>query len=154
MSFLRLSSDVVDSNTLHLLLSSVFLNYSQGPYLVCEDEYGRANLQEMKDNLPEDQRSPCQQLGYRSMSVIPLYLQGGDNMILLLSASFLFIGVGNWLISNTRINDIDEAKYFSMIISGLLLQFLILVYNVFYSKHLFINMINNVWHSLVYNILI
>jgi len=113
-----------------LLLSSVFLNYSQGPYLVCEEEYGRNALQEMKDNLPEDQRSPCQHLGYRSMSVIPLYLQGGDNMILLLSASFLFIGVGNWLISNTRINDIDEAKYFSMIISGLLLQFLILVYNV------------------------
>ena len=113
-----------------LLLSSVFLNYAQGPYLICEDEYSRGGLAEMKDNLPEDQRSPCQNAGYRNMSVVPLYLQGGDNMILLMAASFLFIGVGNWLISNTKINDIDEAKYFSMIISGLVLQFLILVYNV------------------------
>jgi len=113
-----------------LLLSSIFLNYAQGPYLICEAEYSRSELEEMTLNLPEDQRSPCQTLGYRNMSVIPLYLQGGDNMILLMAASFLFIGVGNWLVSNTRINDIDEAKYFSMIISGLVLQFLILVYNV------------------------
>ena len=55
-------------------------------------------------------------------------------MILLLSATFLFIGVANSLISNTKINDIDEAKYFSMILSGLGLQFLILVFNVVTSE--------------------
>ena len=55
-------------------------------------------------------------------------------MMVLLSATFLFLGVSNYLISNTRINDIDEAKYFSMILSGLGLQFAILVFNVMTSE--------------------
>ena len=55
-------------------------------------------------------------------------------MMMLLSATFLFLGVANYLISNTKINDIDEAKYFSMILSGLGLQFAILVFNVVTSE--------------------
>ena len=54
---------------------------------------------------------------------------GQDSTIMLLAATFLFIGIGNWLISSTRINDIDEAKYMTMIISGLVLQYLIFAYN-------------------------
>ncbi len=54
---------------------------------------------------------------------------GQDSTIMLLAATFLFIGIGNWLVSSTRINDIDEAKYMTMIISGLVLQYLIFAYN-------------------------
>ena len=55
-------------------------------------------------------------------------------VLAVLSATLLFLGVANWLISNTKINDIDEAKYFSMILSGLGLQFAILVFNVVTSE--------------------
>ncbi|GIR27881.1 MAG: hypothetical protein CM15mP42_08310 [Methanobacteriota archaeon] len=44
------------------------------------------------------------------------------------------MGVSNYLISNTKINDIDEAKYFSMILSGLGLPIFILVFNVVTSE--------------------
>ena len=47
---------------------------------------------------------------------------GQDSTIMLLAATFLLIGIGNWLVSSTRINDIDEAKYMTMIISGLVLS--------------------------------
>ena len=80
--------------------------------------------------VPEDLRTDCQDKGYKNLQAVPFDMGNGSNMVLLLSATFLFIGVTNWLISNTKINDIDEAKYFSMILSGLGLQFAILVFNV------------------------
>ena len=54
---------------------------------------------------------------------------GQDSTLMLLAATFLFVGIGNWLIGSTRINDINEAKYMTMIISGLVLQYLIFAYN-------------------------
>ena len=71
----------------------------------------------------EDELNRLQNLGYQNLQVVPFDFGNGSNMMVLLSATFLFIGVVNYLISNTKINDIDEAKYFSMILSGLGLQF-------------------------------
>ena len=113
-----------------LLFSSVFYNYSLGPYAICDGEYTPSELLDLKNNVPEDLRTECQNKGYKNLQAVPFDLGNGSNMILLLSATFLFLGVANSLISNTKINDIDEAKYFSMILSGLGLQFLILVFNV------------------------
>ncbi len=129
-----------------LLISSVFFNYAQGPYLICTDEYGTSprteiidgnvtimdsELEEMRNNIDFEEQTVCQRVGYKALLVKPFYLEGGgsDSMILLLASTFIFIGAGNWLISSTKIRDIEEAKYFSMIISGLVLQFLILAYN-------------------------
>ena len=129
-----------------LLLSSVFFNYAQGPYLICTDEYGTSprteiiagnvtfmdsELEEMRANIDFEEQTVCQRVGYKALLVKPFYLEGGgsDGMLLLLASTFIFIGAGNWLISSTKIRDIEEAKYFSMIISGLVLQFLILAYN-------------------------
>ena len=129
-----------------LLISSVFFNYAQGPYLICTDEYGTSprteiiggnvtfmdsELEEMRANIDFEEQTVCQRVGYKALLVKPFYLEGGgsDSMILLLASTFIFIGAGNWLISSTKIRDIEEAKYFSMIISGLVLQFLILAYN-------------------------
>jgi MoxR-like ATPase len=117
-----------------LLLSSIFYNYSLGPYSICVDELSKSELLELNFNVDEELQTECQQMGYDSLSAVPLDMGSGDNMILLMAATFLFAGVGNWLISNTKINDVVEAKYFSMIISGLLLQFLILAYNVVTSE--------------------
>ena len=113
-----------------LLFSSVFYNYSLGPYAICDGEYTPSELLDLKNNVPEELRTECQNKGYKNLQAVPFDLGNGSNMMLLLSATFLFLGVTNWLVSNTKINDIDEAKYFSMILSGLGLQFLILVYNV------------------------
>jgi len=129
-----------------LLISSVFFNYAQGPYLICTDEYGTSprteiidgnvtfmdsELEEMRANIDFEEQTVCQRVGYKALLVKPFYLEGGgsDSMILLLASTFIFIGAGNWLISSTKIRDIDEAKYMTMIISGLVLQFLILAYN-------------------------
>ena len=113
-----------------LLFSSVFFNYSLGPYATCDTKLAQADLQNILLNVPEEDITECQKLGYQNLQVVPFDLGNGSNMMMLLSATFLFLGVTNWLISNTKINDIDEAKYFSMILSGLGLQFAILVFNV------------------------
>ncbi len=116
-----------------LLFSVPFYNYSLGPFAVCNDEMTPGERFTYVTNATEEAKSQiteCQLLGYNNLGVKPLDLGNGDNMILLLSATFIFLGVTNWLISNTKINDIDEAKYFSMILSGLGLQFAILVFNV------------------------
>ena len=117
-----------------LLVSSVFYNYSLGPYSICVNEFSAEDLQYMEENVPLEYQTECEQIGFENYSTLPLFMKGGDNMILLMAATFLFAGVGNWLISNTKINDVVEAKYFSMILSGLLLQFLILAYNVVTSE--------------------
>ena len=117
-----------------LLLSSIFYNYSLGPYSICVDELSKSELLDLNLNVDEELQTECQKMGYDSLSAVPLDMGSGDNMILLMAATFLFAGVGNWLISNTKINDVTEAKYFSMILSGLLLQFLILAYNVTTSE--------------------
>jgi len=129
-----------------LLISSIFFNYAQGPYLICTDEYGTtprseiingtvifmdSELEEMRNNIEFEEQTVCQKVGYKALLVKPFYLEGGGSgsMILLMASTFIFIGAGNWLITSTKIRDIDEAKYFSMILSGLVLQFLILAYN-------------------------
>ncbi len=117
-----------------LLLSSVFYNYSLGPYSICVNQFSAEDLLDLNEHVDLDNQTECEQIGYENYSTLPLFMEGGDNMILLMAATFLFAGVGNWLISNTKINDVVEAKYFSMIISGLLLQFLILAYNVVTSE--------------------
>ncbi|HIM86397.1 MAG TPA: AAA family ATPase [Candidatus Poseidoniales archaeon] len=117
-----------------LLVSSVFYNYSLGPYSICVNEFSAEDLQYLEENVPLEYPTECEQIGFENYSTLPLFMKGGDNIILLMAATFLFAGVGNWLISNTKINDVVEAKYFSMILSGLLLQFLILAYNVVTSE--------------------
>ncbi|MEC7687178.1 MAG: AAA family ATPase [Candidatus Thermoplasmatota archaeon] len=83
-------------------------------------------------NKEEDDRGTCQLLDTPHKDINVTFVDfsaGQDSTIMLLAATFLFIGIGNWLISSTRINDLDEAKYMTMIISGLVLQYLIFAYN-------------------------
>jgi len=84
-----------------LLLSSIFYNYSLGPYSICVDELSKSELLDLNLNVEEELQTECQQMGYDTLSAVPLDMGSGDNMILLMAATFLFAGVGNWLISNT-----------------------------------------------------
>ena len=80
----------------------------------------------------EDDRGACQllEIPHKDINVTFVdFSAGQDSTIMLLAATFLFIGIGNWLVSSTRINDLNEAKYMTMIISGLVLQYLIFAYN-------------------------
>ena len=84
----------------------------------------------------EDDRGACQllEIPHKDINVTFVdFSAGQDSTIMLLAATFLFIGIGNWLVSSTRINDINEAKYMTMIISGLVLQYLIFAYNMLSS---------------------
>ena len=117
-----------------LLFSSVFYNFSLGPYAICEDKYTAEEMINTVQYIDEELKTECQAKGYKNLSSVPFDFDNGSNMVSLLSATFLFIGVANWLISNTKINDIEEAKYFSMILSGLGLQFILLVVNVVTSE--------------------
>ncbi|MAQ63329.1 MAG: hypothetical protein CMA48_03310 [Euryarchaeota archaeon] len=117
-----------------LLFSSVFYNYSLGPYSSCEDPASAEDIDYFQNITAQGgELNDCRKIGFNTLTTVSIDLGNGSNMMVLLSATFLFIGVVNYLISNTRINDIDEAKYFSMILSGLGLQFAILVFNVMTS---------------------
>ena len=88
-----------------LLFSVPFYNYSLGPFAVCNDEMTPGERFTYVTNATEEAKSQiteCQLLGYNNLGVKPLDLGNGDNMILLLSATFIFLGVTNWLISNIK----------------------------------------------------
>ena len=82
----------------------------------------------------ENVLSPCQQQRYNAFQGVPIHFSSGENMLLIMAATFLFVGVANWMLSNIKIRDRDEAKYFAMIMAGLVLQFLILVVNIIRSE--------------------
>ena len=46
-----------------LLFSSVFFNYSLGPYAVCDSKFSQADLGNMQLNVPEDLRTECENMG-------------------------------------------------------------------------------------------
>ena len=80
------------------------------------------------ENKDEDDRGACQLLDVPHKDINVTFVDfsaGQDSTLMLLAATFLFVGIGNWLVGSTRINDINEAKYMTMIISGLVLQYLI-----------------------------
>ena len=84
------------------------------------------------ENKDEDDRGACQLLDVPHKDINVTFVDfsaGQDSTLMLLAATFLFVGIGNWLVGSTRINDINEAKYMTMIISGLVLQYLIFAYN-------------------------
>ena len=55
------------------------------------------------NNVAEEDISQCQQIGYQNLEIVALDLGNGSNMMVLLSATLLFLGVANWLISNTKL---------------------------------------------------
>ena len=56
-------------------------------------------------------------------------LQPPEMVLILLGLATLLIGIGSFIITSVRLKDLEEAKFFMMIMAGLLLQYLVLLFN-------------------------
>ena len=119
-----------------VLLAAVFNNFLLGPYATCTDEYGAKEYQELVQQVQDAnaEMSTCQEAGYHNITAIPLDFTQGDVHTQLVAATLLLLGAGIWGKGNVRIRDLDEARFITMIVSGLLLQYLILAFNILTSE--------------------
>ena len=58
-----------------------------------------------------------------------LDLQPPEMVLILLGLAVLLVGIGSFIITSVRLKDLEEAKFFAMIMAGLLLQYLVLLFN-------------------------
>ena len=119
-----------------VLLAAVFNNFLLGPYATCTDEYATKDYQELVQQVADGnaEMSTCQGLGYRNITSIPLDFTQGAGQIYWVAATLLLLGAGMWGKDNIRIRDLDEARFITMIVSGLVLQYLILAFNILTSE--------------------
>ncbi len=119
-----------------VLLASLFNNFLLGPYASCTDEYATKDYQELVQQVADGnaEMSTCQGLGYRNITSIPLDFTQSDVHIQLVAATMLLLAAGMWVQGNIRIRDLDEARFVTMIVSGLVLQYLILAFNILTSE--------------------
>jgi MoxR-like ATPase len=119
-----------------VLLASLFNNFLLGPYASCTDEYATKDYQELVQQVADGnaEMSTCQGLGYRNITTIPLDFTQGAGQIYWVAATLLLLGAGMWGKDNIRIRDLDEARFITMIVSGLVLQYLILAFNILTSE--------------------
>ena len=115
-----------------VLLASLFNNFLLGPYASCTDEYATKDYQELVQQVADGnaEMSACQGLGYHSITTIPLDFTQGTWQIYWVAATLLLLGAGMWGAGNIHIRDLDEARFLTMIVSGLILQYLILSFNI------------------------
>ena len=64
-----------------------------------------------------------------SIRMYLLDLQPPEMVLILLGLATLLVGIGSFIITSVRLKDLEEAKYFAMIMAGLLLQYLVLLFN-------------------------
>ncbi|MAE81063.1 MAG: hypothetical protein CL695_05705 [Chloroflexi bacterium] len=111
-----------------VLLAAVFHNFLLGPYAFCD---GAPNADDLEawQSMP-DLMSECNLQGYVNIGAKPIVFSDAEVNIEVVAATLLLLGVGVWFQGNIRIRDLDEARFLAMIVSGLVLQYLILAYNV------------------------
>ena len=110
-----------------VLIAAVFHNYALGPYAFCMGEYTPS----ADESNVEDE---CQLLGYSHIVGESLQFSLAEANIQLVAATLLLLAAGMWVQGNIRIRDLDEARFVTMIVSGLVLQYLILAFNILTSE--------------------
>nr|AIF14038.1 ATPase associated with various cellular activities AAA_5 [uncultured marine group II/III euryarchaeote KM3_65_G10] len=110
-----------------VLIAAVFHNYALGPYAFCVGEY----IPNADESYVEDE---CELLGYSLIVAESLQFSLAEANVQLVAATLLLLAAGMWVQGNIRIRDLDEARFVTMIVSGLVLQYLILAFNILTSE--------------------
>ena len=102
-----------------LVFAALHHNWVRGPWLSCS---------KLIKNPDADVEEACFEVG-GTKEIVYVDLQEIEMLILLIGLLFLLLGVAGYILQTVRLKDMEEAKYFFMILTGLALQFAVLVWN-------------------------
>ena len=102
-----------------LVFAALHHNWVRGPWLSCD-----ASLKSFDTSLEQ----ACTEVG-GNVQYAYIDLQPIEMLILLAGILFLLLGIAGYILQTVRLKDMEEAKYFFMILMGLSLQFIVVVWN-------------------------
>ena len=102
-----------------LVFAALHHNWVRGPWKSCSD---------LVRDFDADVEQACLDVG-GDVTKVYVDLQAIEMLILLAGLFFLLLGIAGYLLQTIRLKDMEEAKYFFMIVMGLSLQFIVLVWN-------------------------
>tara|TARA_Y100001970_G_scaffold174379_1_gene212826 strand:+ start:1266 stop:4046 length:2781 start_codon:yes stop_codon:yes gene_type:complete len=102
-----------------LVFAALYHNWVRGPWVSC------SNTVKSFDTSIEQ---ACTEVG-GEVSFVYIDLQPIEMLILLAGILFLLLGIAGYILQTVRLKDMEEAKYFFMILMGLSLQFIVIVWN-------------------------
>ena len=102
-----------------LVFAALHHNWVRGPWLSCD-----TSLKTFDSSLEQ----ACTEVG-GEVQYAYIDLQPIEMLILLAGILFLLLGIAGYILQTVRLKDMEEAKYFFMILMGLSLQFVVVVWN-------------------------
>jgi len=102
-----------------LVFAALHHNWVRGPWLSCSE-----SLNQFDSSIEQ----ACTAVG-GSVQYVYVDLQAVEMLILLAGMFLLLLGVAGYILQTVRLKDMEEAKYFFMILIGLSLQFVVVVWN-------------------------
>ena len=102
-----------------LVFAALHHNWVRGPWLSCD-----TSLKSFDSSLEQ----ACTEVG-GDVQYAYIDLQPIEMLILLAGILFLLLGIAGYILQTIRLKDMEEAKYFFMILMGLSLQFIVVVWN-------------------------
>ena len=102
-----------------LVFAALHHNWVRGPWLSCD-----TSLKSFDSSLEQ----ACTEVG-GDVQYAYIDLQPIEMLILLAGILFLLLGIAGYILQTVRLKDMEEAKYFFMILMGLSLQFIVVVWN-------------------------
>ena len=102
-----------------LVFAALHHNWVRGPWLACNNTV---------ENFDDGLAQACTAVG-GDQQFVYIDLQPIEMLILLAGILFLLLGIAGYILQTVRLKDMEEAKYFFMILMGLSLQFIVIVWN-------------------------
>jgi len=102
-----------------LVFAALHHNWVRGPWLSCSE-----SITKFDSSIEQ----ACTAVG-GTVQYVYVDLQAIEMLILLAGLFLLLLGVAGYILQTIRLKDMEEAKYFFMILIGLSLQFVVLVWN-------------------------
>ena len=102
-----------------LVFAALHHNWVRGPWLSCDK-----SLKSFDTSIEQ----ACTEVG-GNVQYAYIDLQPIEMLILLAGILFLLLGIAGYILQTVRLKDMEEAKYFFMILMGLSLQFIVVVWN-------------------------